>query len=579
MKKKAVSGTRAKRLGIKTKIIVPTTIVVICVCACMALIFKSQMETDMIATGGQVAEYIANRAAAAANGELVMRIPENGKNSAPYNAVENAIAPMKEGAPVTNLYILYLDGDNVRYAVDLREENPMTVGTIYMESRNEISAVFEGETVYGGEIVETDEGAIITVYVPIYNRTGEVVGALGCDYNANNVAEAVSKTMEIVAGVGVGCVILALVFFRIIVGRITKSLWNVDRCIYDIVNSNGDLTRFIQVNTGDEVETIAGHVNELLAYIRNIMLNISDNSKKLNISSEDVAARFKSTQENVLEVSATMEEMAATMLETSASIGRIKESVNDVYGFIAQMDSQAKEGGGFSDEIRASAQVIQENAVAEQSVVREQLQMISGRVGEKIEKSKAVEKIGQLTADIISITDQTNLLSLNASIEAARAGEAGKGFAVVASEIGKLAADSASAAEQVKSVSTDVMKAVNELAEETTKMMEFMEETAMRGYSELVQTSEEYNTDAARLNDIMKMFNNQSGQLHNRMDNICKVMESMNKSVEESAGGINRIAEMSANITENIADIGGHAESNKDISDRLDAEVNKFQLT
>ena len=205
--------------------------------------------------------------------------------------------------------------------------------------------------------------------------------------------------------------------------------------------------------------------------------------------------------------------------------------------------------------------------------------MISEHVNEKIQKSKAVEKIRELTSDILSITRQTNLLSLNASIEAARAGEAGKGFAVVADEIGKLATDSAAAAEQIQHVSVDVMNAVNELAGEASKMVEFMDETAMKGYAELVCTSGEYNKDAVKLNDIMKLFQNQSEQLRNNMDNIRQVMVAVNRAVEESANGVNRIAEMSVSIAENVSDIGGQAETNKDIAGELDKEVNKFQLS
>ena len=84
-------------------------------------------------------------------------------------------------------------------------------------------------------------------------------------------------------------------------------------------------------------------------------------------------------------------------------------------------------------------------------------------VNEKIERSKAVEEISELTTEIINITDQTNLLALNASIEAARAGEAGRGFAVVADEIGKLASNSAVAAGEIRRVSAEVISAVNEL--------------------------------------------------------------------------------------------------------------------
>ena len=78
-------GELPMKRGIKRKIIIPTTLILICVCACMGLIFKYQMEKDMISTGGQVAEYIANRAITQIDGNLVEKIPENGEGSAPIS--------------------------------------------------------------------------------------------------------------------------------------------------------------------------------------------------------------------------------------------------------------------------------------------------------------------------------------------------------------------------------------------------------------------------------------------------------------------------------------------------------------
>lgn len=568
-----------EKRSIKVKVIVPTTFVVICICICMAFIFKYQMEKDMVSTGGQVAEYIACRAVTEIDGNLIAKIPENGEKSAPYNAVKNAIAPVIKGAPVVDMYVLYTDGEKVYYMLNMDDETPISMNTEYVEDYNALSRVFEGETLYGDKIVKSGEESVITVYVPIYNRTGEQVGALGCDYNAGSVAAAVRQTMQAVAVAGILCVVLAFFLFHIIISQITKNLWNVDKCIYDIVNSKGDLTKTIQVKTGDEIETIAEHVNALLAYMRNIMLNISHNSARLNHTSENVVLHLKNTSENVLDVSATMEEMNATMEETSASIGRMKVSVNEIYEFIEQINGQAADGGRLSEEIRGGARTIRNKAITEQQEVKECSQIIVDNVYKKIEKSKAVEKIKGLTADILNITKQTNLLSLNASIEAARAGAAGRGFAVVAGEISKLAADSAVAAEQIQQVSTDVMNAVNELSEQASKMAEFMEETAMKGFSELVRTSEEYSADAVKLNEIMNVFRSQSQQLQNNMDNIRQVMETVNLSVEESARGVNRITEMSASITENVSDIGEQAEANRHIANELEGEVNKFQLT
>lgn len=575
----------SKKRSIEVKIILPTTMVVICICVCMALIFKYQMEKDMILTGGQVAEYIADRAAAQIDGNLVEKIPEKGEDSAPYNAVKNSIVPIIEGAPVVNMYILYSGTEEedektkVYYMLDMNGETPIALGTEYHKDYNTLSSAFEGKVLYSSEIVKSGGSAVITVYVPVYNRAGEQVAVLGCDYNANSVADAVSRTMGSVAVAGIICVIFALLLFHFIISRITKNLSNVDSCIYDIINSNGDLTRTIQVNTGDEVGTIAGHVNELLAYMRGIMLNISGNSNRLNDSAENVVLHLKNTRENVLEVSATMEEMNAAMEETSVSINGMNSSVNEIYEFIGKINGHAADGGKLSAEIRNRAQQIQDEAVREQQDAKERSQAITDEVYEKIEKSKAVEQISKLTEGIIRITRQTNLLSLNASIEAARAGETGRGFAVVAGEIGKLALDSAAAAEQIKRVSADVMKAVNELASEAAQMAQFMDETAMKGYAELVRTSGEYSMDAVRLNGIMDLFRTQSEQLGSNMDKIRQVMEGVNVSVRESAKGVNRVAEMSVSITRNVSDIGEQAETNKAIANELDREVKKFQLS
>lgn len=100
----------------------------------------------------------------------------------------------------------------------------------------------------------------------------------------------------------------------------------------------------------------------------------------------------------------------------------------------------------------------------------------------------------------------------------------------------------------------------------------------MKGYSDLVKTSEEYNEDSGKINEMMQVFSDQSQQLQNNMDQIRQVMEAVNHSVEESALGVSRISEMSASINDNVKDIEGLADTNMDIANMLDIEVNKFRL-
>ncbi len=203
---------------------------------------------------------------------------------------------------------------------------------------------------------------------------------------------------------------------------------------------------------------------------------------------------------------------------------------------------------------------------------------MAASVNEKIEKSRAVEEIGGLTANIISITSQTNLLALNASIEAARAGEAGKGFAVVADQIGKLASNSAEAAAQIRTVSANVTEAVNELAAEAEIMLDFMNKTAVAGYQELLKTSENYQSDVGNMGEIMEAFADESRQIRDNIDSIKDAISMVNDAVEDCAKGVANVAEMSTGLTVSVKDISGEADANKNISQKLNDEVNKFKL-
>lgn len=581
-KKRNASGYRHKtrKLSIRAKVLVPTAVMVAVICCCMALLFKSRMETDMISTGAEMAVYVGNLAEDKINGNLLEKLAPGGETSASYKALSNAMTETIKGSAIKYMYTLYAEDGKVYYGVDLDADDRQAIGTEFSEPYEILKPVFEDGKAVKSNIIEkaAKDSSVISAYVPVYNNKMKIVGAIGCDYEASSIVAAVNETMRNVVVIGIAFFVVAVILFSFIISRITKNLWNVDDRIYDIVNSNGDLTQTVQIRTGDEIECIAGHVNELLAYMRQIMISISDNSNKLNDSSENVVSHLKDTQSSVSEVSSTMEEMTATMEETTSSLNRINESVNEVFQFIEQINERSKDGGMLSDEIKDSAAKIQTNAISEQQAAKHRTQEMTESVYARIEQSKEVEKIGELTTNIINITDQTNLLALNASIEAARAGEAGKGFAVVADEIGKLAADSASAAEQIQEVSTAVIKAVNALADEASRMVKFVEDIAMKGYSDLVKTSEEYNEESGKINDMMQIFSDQAQQLQNNMDQIRQVMESVNHSVEESALGVSRISAMSASINDNVKDIEALADTNMDIANMLDMEVNKFRL-
>lgn len=570
---------KSRIMSIKVKILLPTSLIIIGICLVMGINSFRHMESTMVAMGVEQAEMAAEVAVRMIDGDMLETIGPGSENTEEYQSLLPVMRDMQKSLGIAYLYTLYTDEKQVYYGVDTDESSGQKhPGDAFSESYEELKDVFQGNAYVQDYIDSTQDGDLISVYEPILDKDGKIAGILGCDYDAAHVVSELNQLRQWVIILGAICLAVAVILLQLIVGTITRSLRRVDKKIYELVHNEGDLTQKLEIRTGDEMELIANNVNALLEYIRMIMLNIAENSTHLNDSSEKVVQSLFTAEGNITDVSATMEQMSATVEETSCSLGQVHESIEDIYRTTEEISEKADGGQDSSKKIMGKAAEIYQRAVKDQEEAMKQTQIMASSVNEILEKSRAVKEIGGLTANIISITSQTNLLALNASIEAARAGEAGKGFAVVADEIGKLASDSAEAATQIRTVSTNVTEAVEELSKEAENMLKFMNETAIGGFQKLLETSENYQNDVGSMSELMEEFARESRMLRESIDGIKNAISLVNRAMEDSAQGITNVAEMSTELTTSVKDISHEADKNKDISIKLNGEVNKFKL-
>ena len=570
---------KVRRLSIRQKIIIPISFVLLIVCVLLGANGYRQVYYGMLEMGMEEAEVATDVAKSYVDGKIQDKFDSLYKDTQEYDTILKQLREVKKICGIKFLYIIYEENGKLFYAVDTDEDSDQALpGDSYNENYDELKTVFDGNGVTQDVIDHSEDGDVITAYKPVLSKDGSVVAIMGCDYDASDIVSRVNSTRNSIIEIGAVCFVAALIILIVIINRITNGLKKVDSKIFDIVNNEGDLTQKLEVHTGDELELIAGHVNQLLEYIRNIMQNISENSISLSSSADLVVNKLTQTSDSISDVSSVMEEMSAAMEETSASMQQVDDTVNNIASTIHKIADTASGKSEGAKQIAANAKSIYENALDEQVNAKSQADNMISNIDEKIEKSKAVEQIDSLTQEIIGITEQTQLLALNASIEAARAGEAGKGFAVVAQEINKLAEDSEETANQINSVSQLVITAVNELAAEAGKMADFVEQVAMKGYDELLDNSKNYQNDVDRLSRVMDEFANQSESLGASIKSILETINAVNIAVEESAKGVGNVTETAVELTTNVGEIGKEADSNLNVVEQLEAQVKKFKL-
>ena len=568
---------RTRGLTIRAKILIPSIIIVVLVCGLMGYNSYTRFEESMVRMGVEEADMAATIVADSLDANLVSEVTVGSEGTQVYQNLQGNLRKKQKACGIAFLYTLYTDGKKVYYGVD-SDEDAAKVGDEFADSYAELEPVFGGKEYIQDYIDHTEDGDLITVYKPIEDNAGKVVAILGCDYDASSIAAELQRAVVRTLQIGGICLLLAILILTIIVSRITKGLMQVNAKIYDLVHNEGDLTQKLDVRSGDELELIAGNVNELLAYIRKIMIGISSGSMRLMSTSRKMVDHLSSADESITDVSATMQEMSAAMEETTSSLNQITEAIDEIYLSVERIAGNADAGKVSSQEMESRASGANDAAAEGEKKANIETEKMAASLNEKIAKSKSVEQIEVLTSNIIEITEQTNLLALNASIEAARAGEAGRGFAVVADEIGKLAGNSADAAAKIRQVSAEVIQAVDELAEGSQQMIEFVRNSTEEGFGGLVATSENYATDANAMRAMMEQFAQTAEELRSTMDGIRESISAVNIAVEESAKGIAGVSESSVQLTGNVNDIQSEASDNNGIAEDLATEVGKFKL-
>ena len=308
--------------------------------------------------------------------------------------------------------------------------------------------------------------------------------------------------------------------------------------------ADGDLTVQASV-TEDVTGAIADSINFTIEELRTLVRGINSATDQVTKATQETQAISNRLYEASQRQNKEIQQASASVLQMAESINEVSQTATQS-ARVAQQSLAAAEKGG---------QVVQ-NQISGMNEIRTQIQDTSKRIKRLGESSMEIGEIVELISDI---TEQTNVLALNAAIQAASAGEAGRGFTVVAEEVQRLAERSGEATKQieaiVKTIQADTQDAVAAMEKSTVGVVEGtkLSDAAGQALTEIQKVSRDLADLISRISAQTQMQSASVTDVTRGMQGILKITEETTEGTKQTNVSIGQLTKLAAELRSSVA--------------------------
>lgn len=387
------------------------------------------------------------------------------------------------------------------------------------------------------------------------------------------VTTQVVKSVILVIGIGVVLLILVILLTIASVKRNLKPLENMKTFIREKVI--GDSQKNVHKN---EVEEISYLLQELEQRFIGVIRKTKDESNVIHTRVENTNDKVSLINQNIMEISAAMEETGANIDSQATNIQNIDETckettstVNALAAYAEEMSDKAKQIVERVNEAVQNLMNGKDSAVATAAESRKRMQTA-------IEQTQIIGEITTVSASIEEIASQTNLLALNASIEAARAGESGKGFAVVAEEIKKLSEDTSNEIRKVNELTQKVLESVKVLSAESNDLLVFLDETVLSDYDKFAGLANQYREDVSYYETTSDSMEQNAAEVMDAVRNISTVLGNVSAAQTELVSAVVSVNDNLQNMTSSSESMTKETKNAMESVNALQETMEKFNM-